>query len=276
MTYLSLNTWSLHRHLGPLRWTYWNEEQQTHGVHIDPQPELTTLLELPALLAAKGFAAVDICHFNFPRTDSDYLDELKQALAEAKVAFHTLLLDYGDISSADVKRSAADMALARQWIDIAAQTGAKRIRIVAGESPPEDREALDRAGERLLELAAYAKPRNIRVITENFRSLSYTAANCLQLAKKGGGEIGMIGDFGNFDRSVRYEELSALLPICENVHAKPELDANGIPDEAEFARLLQLLKDVRYEGPVAMIYDGPGDMWEGIERVKAIAEPYVG
>ncbi|WP_042169247.1 sugar phosphate isomerase/epimerase family protein [Paenibacillus gorillae] len=272
MSYLSMNTWSLHRHLGPLRWTYWDAAAQTHGIHIDPQPELTTLLELPGMLAEKGFGAVDICHFNFPRTDAGYLLQLRQAFEQSKIAFHTLLLDYGDISSADEVRSSADMKLAKEWIDIASQAGAERIRIVAGESPSTDAAALERAGKKLLELAAYAKERNVRVITENFKPLTLTAANCLALADKGAGEIGMIGDFGNFERSIRHEELAALLPICENVHAKPEFNADGIPEEVEFGRNLRILADIQYKGPIALVYDGPGDMWEGVQRVRAVVE----
>ncbi len=50
---------------------------------------------------------------------------------------------------------------------------------------------------------------------------------------------------------------------------------DGIPDKEEFRRCLDLLKQANYNGPIVIIYDGPGDMWEGIERVKKIVEAYL-
>ncbi|MFF2481125.1 sugar phosphate isomerase/epimerase family protein [Paenibacillus sp. NPDC058071] len=275
MSYFSMNTWSIHRHLGPLRWTVWNEEEKRHDTHVDPQPETTTLLELPAVLAEKGFGAVDVCHFHIPRTDAEYLVELREAFRSSGVAFHTLLLDYGDISSSDELRRASDMALAKEWIGIAAQAGAGHIRIIAGQAQPDSAEALERAYESLAELAAWAEKHGVRIVTENFRPLASTSANCLAIKSRLGDAIGLIGDFGNFVKEVRREELAAILPFCGSVHAKPEFDVEGRPIEAEFRDLLQLLPDSGYDGPITLIYDGPGDMWEGVERVRAIAKDYV-
>jgi sugar phosphate isomerase/epimerase len=275
MSYLSLNTWSIHRNLGPLRWTYWDEAHKKHAVHVDPQPETTKLLELPAVLASKNFEAVDICHFHFPDTNPEYLYRLKEACENANIRFHTLLLDYGDISSEDEQRSSADMQLMRDWIDIAAQAGAERIRIVAGEAAPDDSEALTRSIANLLSLSEYAKQRGIRLLSENFRPLTLTADNCIQIVKQGKGEIGLIADFGNFDAAVRNGQLAAMLPFCENVHAKPDFDSQGLPDEAEFRLNLDLLHTTGFDGPITLIYEGPGEMWEGVERVKKIAESYL-
>lgn len=275
MLELSLNSWSLHRHLGPQRFTYWNEDTQQHAVHVDPQPELTTLLELPAALAAGGFRAVEICHFHFPSTEGSYLDALRVACRNADIRFHTLLLDYGDIASADECRKAADLQLAREWIDTAARAGAERIRIVAGEAPPHDREALARSIDGLLSLAAYGEKAGVRVLTENFRPLASTADNCVRIVEAGQGAIGLTADFGNLARAVRFEALSELLPHCESVHAKPDLDKQGLPDEDEFRRNLGLLRTCGYEGPITLVYDGPGDMWAGIERVRTIAQHFL-
>ncbi|WP_152393300.1 sugar phosphate isomerase/epimerase family protein [Paenibacillus guangzhouensis] len=275
MSYLSLNTWSIHRNLGPIRWTYWDEVNQKHAVHLDPQPETTTLLELPAILAANGFKAVEICHFHFPNTNPDYLRRLNDACQDVNILFHTLLLDYGDISSDDVGRTKADMKLIQDWIDIAAQAGAKRIRVIAGEASPDNTEALNRSLENLTSLASYAKQRGVRIVSENFKLLTSTAANCIEIVRRGNGEIGMIADFGNFSKTTKTKDLALLLPYCESVHVKPEFDSNGCPDKEEFRKHLNLLRTTRYNGPLTLIYEGPGDMWEGVERVRKIAEEYL-
>lgn len=273
MSHLSISTWSLHRHLGPLRWTIWDEEEKTHKTNIDPQPELTTLLQLPAMLAEKGFKSVEICHFHFPSTEIDYLTQLRNALEEAGISLHTLLLDYGDISSPDDERTNADIELIKQWIDVASEVGAKQIRIIGGDASPDDKSALERSSHHLQELVNYAKDRHVRIVTENFRSLTSTAANCIQLVKES--DVGLTADFGNFTGEEKYEELAAILPFSTSVHAKPHYDSEGIPDEAELRRCLDLLAPANYNGPINIIYDGPGDMWEGIQRVQKIVENYL-
>ncbi|MBS4199876.1 sugar phosphate isomerase/epimerase [Bacillus sp. FJAT-49732] len=275
MSYLSISTWSLHRNLGPLNWTVWDDEKKSHMVQVEPQPETTTLLELPAILASKGFEAIEICHFNFPRTDPDYLQELKMACNEAGITFNTLLLDYGDITSDDEIRRNADIHLIKKWIDIASVAGARQIRIIAGDASPDNDVALERSSEILNNLIEYANKLDVRIITENFHSLTSTADNCIQLVKNTNEELGLIADFGNFKGETKYKEIEKLLPYSQSVHAKPEMDSEGIPDEDEFRNSLELLVATNYNGPINLIYDGPGDMWEGIERVRKVVESYI-
>ena len=85
----------------------------------------------------------------------------------------------------------------------------------------------------------------------------------------------MITDFGNFKGSAKYEELATILPYSKSIHAKAHFDADGIPDEEEFRKCLELLPQANYDGPISLIYDGPGDMWEGIDRVRKIVEDYL-
>lgn len=274
MSFLSLTSWSLHRNLGPLRWTRWDDNTQTQFTEAQDQPELLSLLKLPAVLAEKGFSSVEVCHFHFPETNEAYLLALKQAFTDAGLRFYTLLLEYGDISSPDKVRRQSDIAWIKGWIDIAALTGAERVRIIAGEADPSDRDALARSIEALRELGQYGKEHGVRVVTENFKSLSSTGDNCLAIIEGCGDVIGFTSDFGNFKGEQKFDELVQTIPHSESIHAKAQTNAAGVPDEAEFIRCLNIAKQAGYEGPLTLVYDGPGDMWDGIERVKKLAEPY--
>ncbi|SFJ41600.1 Sugar phosphate isomerase/epimerase [Paenibacillus sp. UNC496MF] len=275
MSYLSLSTWSLHRNLGPLRWTQWDAEAGKHMFVENPQPELMKLVDLPAHLAKEGFGAVEIGHFHFPSTDDGYLAELRAAVERAGISLDTILLDYGDVSSADEVRRQADVAYAREWIDVAAKAGAKNIRVVAGESEPGDKAALARSIASLKELHAYGQSRNVRVITENFKPLASTSDNVLAIIGAFEGGLNVIDDFGNFKGETKYEQLAAILPHAVSIHAKAHYDENGLPDTEEYVRCLELLKTGGYDGAVSLIYDGPGDMWEGLSRIRRIVEPYL-
>jgi len=275
MPYLSLTTWSLHRNLGPLRWTRWDAQNQCHIIEEQEQPETITLLELPKALADKGFRSLEVCHFHFPSTEHDYLSRLKQSFQDAGMTFYTLLVDYGDISSNDSVRRNADLQFIKSWIDIAAQAGAERVRVVAGESSPNDQEALERSAAALQELSHYAKQKGVRVVTENFLALSSTPENCLYLLRESQEQIGLTADFGNFKQPGKYEALAAVLPYAESVHAKAAHNEEGEIDAEEFRNCLDLAAQAGYEGPLTLVYDGPGDLWEGIQRTREVVEPYV-
>ena len=275
MSYLSVSTWSLHRMLGPLRWTVWEEQAQEHKTVTEAQPELLTLLDLPSEAAKRGFRAVEICHFHFPETDKAYLNQLKAAFADAGISFDTLLLDYGDISSSDIKRTDADLRFMREWIGIASAAGAKRIRIIAGDAHPSDVEALERAARHLLALSEYAERRNMKIVTENFKALTSTGESCLRLMDRTRRQLGMITDFGNFSGENKFGELAMTVPLSVTVHVKAVTDKWGHPDETELRRCLDVVKEASFDGSLVMIYDGPGDMWEGIGRVRRVAESYL-
>jgi len=273
MPHLSLTTWSLHRELGPLRWTYWDKNEKIHKTKIEQQPENTTLLELPAILVKQQFQSLEVCHFHFPSLEKDYLFQLKHSFETSGMNFHCLLVDYGDISSSDENRRKADIEYIKNWVDIASVVGAKSIRVIAGEAPPTDIQALKRSKESLKEIVAYALPKQVRVVTENFKPLSSTKENCIELLSDN--ELGLTVDFGNFNKDVKYDSIKNLMPYAESVHAKANYDQHGIIDEDEFRQSLDIVAEHRYNGPITLVYDGPGNLWEGIQRVKAVAKEYL-
>lgn len=272
MSYLSISTWSLHRILGPLHWTIWDTETKTHQTRVQDQPQVITLLGLPAEAASKGYQAIEVCHFHFPSTAPDYLNQLRSSFNDAGVQFDTLLLDYGDLTTTDDERRSADLKLMQEWIDIASLCGAKQIRIVAGEASPTDDQAIQRSAAALAELARYATPKNVHVITENFKALTSTADSSLKLLEHAGEHVGFITDFGNYHTD-KVTEIGETAPLSVSVHVKPTYDDDGYPNVEELISYLNKVKEVGYEGAYVLIYDGPGDMWEGLERVKTIVKP---
>lgn len=275
MSYLSVSTWSLHRILGPLRWTVWNAEAGIHETNEQEQPQILTLLELPAAAAAQGFQALEVCHFHFPSTETAYLEQLQLAFNESGVHFDTLLLDYGNLTSTDELRRSADLSLIENWIDIASQCGAKQIRVIAGEAPPTDEAAIQLSAQSLFTLAEYGTARGVRVITENFKPLTSTADSSLKLLEQAGEYVGFVTDFGNYHGPDKLDEIAATAPISVSVHVKPTYDQDGVPDEGELISYLNKVQEVGFQGAYVLIYDGPGDMWQGLERVKTIVEPYI-
>ncbi|MGM7722344.1 sugar phosphate isomerase/epimerase family protein [Metabacillus sp. Hm71] len=274
MPHLSLTTWSLHRELGPLKWTYWDENERSQKTRIEEQPENMTLLELPDELAKQNFRSLEICHFHFPSIEPEYLHKLHDAFVKSGITFHCLLVDYGDISNEDSQRRSSDLEFIKKWIDVAAIVGAKSVRVVAGEANPKNKEAIQFAKNGFQQLVEYAKPKGIRIVTENFKQLASTKENCLDLLDSNKGELGLTVDFGNFSPQEKYRSIETLMPYAESVHAKANYDKSGQIDEEEYKKSLDLVAFSGYDGPITLVYDGPGSLWDGINRIKAVVEQY--
>src|SRR5437868_1561869 len=108
MPRLSISTWSLHRNLGPM---YGQGEDGSLAPH-DSKPGALSLLDVPNQIADRGIRTLEICHFHFPRTDNEYVLELRSALESAGVELFSILIDGGDITSTEPEKRAADM----KWI----------------------------------------------------------------------------------------------------------------------------------------------------------------
>ncbi|HET7560157.1 MAG TPA: TIM barrel protein [Limnochordia bacterium] len=253
MAKLSISTWSLHPLLQPVR--------------VAGSAELT-LLDVPRALAERGFDAVEICHFHFPTTEGPYLESLTRNLKEAGIEFFSLLIDTGDISQADQDGRERDLALTESWIEVAARCGAKCVRVAAGEAPPSDQAALERAIAGFKRLTAFAAARNVRVLTENWKSLASTPANCKRLIAELNGELGLLADFGNFPAASKYEDLAEILPLAEDTHAKADETGGGTIDEADYDRCLELCERAGFSGPYTIVY-AADERWRGIEAAKA-------
>ncbi len=247
----SVSTWSLHRTLGSLV----AEHSSPKGGRMMQQPAVEggiPLLELPAELAARGYQAVQICHFHIASTDDAYLDSLRGALETEGIELDVLLVDAGDITADDADQQ---MAWISDWIAIAARLGAKRVRVCAGESRPTP-ELLDMSGARLASLAE-THP-GIRLLTENWKELTPDAASTLAVLDAAANHVGLMVDLGNWTGAHKYDDLSKIAPRAEASHIKCHFDTQA-PDEADFRQSLSILRDAGYTGSLCMIYDGPDD-----------------
>jgi len=275
MPELAVSTWSLHRTLGP---TY--PGLTLHAGLREPQYPYgrgsLTLLDVPALVAGLGVPNLEVSHFYFPSTDPAYLAELRRSLDDAEVGLLTLLIDEGDIAAADPAARARDLTLMRGWIDVAAALGARRVRVIAGQSEA-DRggEAVRRSGAGLLALAAYAGPLGIAVITENWLALTAEPANLLAILDGTGDAVGLCADFGNYSGPTKYDDLAAILPRACSIHAKAAFPSPAVMDETDFRRCLDLARDARFSGTYVLIFDSAGDERASLLQMADVVRAYL-
>jgi sugar phosphate isomerase/epimerase len=261
---IAVSTWSLHRLLGTtyphdLATDAVSDGEDTYGAGEE------SLLGLPSVLANHGYHRLEIVSFHLRSRDPVYLGELRSQLDTAGVALQTLLIDAGDIT--DPVNGARDTRWIAGWLDVARELGAQNARIIAGKQPyaPETM-ARSVAGFRELLAANAGSP--LRLVTENWFALLSTPDAVHELLDRMEGQVGLLGDFGNWTGQGKYAALASIFSRAELSHAKASFGPEGM-DEADYGLCLAAAEEAGYKGPYTLIFDAdhPSE-WTGLAQER--------
>ena len=86
--------------------------------------------------------------------------------------------------------------------------------------------------------------------------------------------MGLCADFGNYRGDTKYDDLAAILPRADSVHAKAGFN-DDVMDRTDFVRCLGLARAAAFDGPYSLIYEEQNDEWQGLEQIKAEVEGYL-
>lgn len=235
------------------------------------EPATIDLLDVPAKAASHGFYSFDLSVYHLPSIERGYLADLRAAFEEAKVELFQLLIDTGDVDSADPDARAAGVTHIKRWMDIAVELGATGVRYVPGdgEATPE---TIRTSGEAFRELADYAAECGLRPATENYRSFNLKAENLLAVLDQSERDYGLIVDFGNARGPDKYETLAKIMPRATSIHAWVEVDEDGDLISEDFRRCLTMARDSGFDGPIMLQSGYPVDVFERTREVWARAD----
>lgn len=269
MIQLAISSWTVHGALGA---PWFQPDAADLMVNKnDPKPAMLSLLELPAFIAADGFKLLEICNFHLPSIDDGYLAELRQALADADVTLVNLLIDTGNLSATDDESWRRDIEAAKRWQDIAVKLGARGVRIDCGTELPTP-QTIKRSVQALRELFDYGAGIGLNATTENWRQTSVESQNLLEIMQTVERPLQLCVDFGNAAKTAdKYATMAALLPQATSLHCKGNFNGDAL-DVVEFQRSLSLVRDAKFAGHVALIYDGADGEWDKVLTLKAHVE----
>jgi sugar phosphate isomerase/epimerase len=156
------------------------------------------------------------------------------------------------------------LAGVRDWVDRAVALQAPVIRIFAGQVPRGDTEeaAVARAIDGLRESVAYAGTRGVTLALENHGGITATPPQLLRLVEAVDSPwFGVNVDTGNFKTPDPYADLERIAPYAVNVQVKTEITRSeaGPKEPADLARLVEMLRRVRYSGYVVLEYEAAED-----------------
>jgi sugar phosphate isomerase/epimerase len=247
----AVSSWSLHRTLGRF---VGPDSAATGGPFMEPPAQATglSLLDLPEALRDHGYDTLHLCHFHLPDRSPAYTSEFRAAMEASGIELDVLLIDDGDLTSEDADGVEAWIG---DWLDTAVALGARRARVGAGKAEPTP-EVIRSSATRLARLAEQHP--GVRVVTENWWTTMRDADVVLDVLGQAGDSVGLLIDLGNWSGSNKYEQLARITPLAETCHAKCRFTTSG-PDSEDYRTSLQVLKDAGFDGPLALIYDGPND-----------------
>jgi sugar phosphate isomerase/epimerase len=263
--HISISTWSLHNYF-----------QSTREADCNLPGAMLALLDFPEMIAERyKVHNLEFCAPHFASTESAYLVELKSRLVRTHSRLVNIPVDIEEIWTqgglSDPVKEVREAAVnaSKKWIDIAAKMGSRAVRCDPGRMDPKH---LGPTVESYKTLAAYAQSKGVQVIIENHGGVgSEHPEELIGLFKRVGIRIlGALPDFGNFpDEPTREKGLALLFPYARVVcHAKGlEIDSRGEETKFDFPKCVEISKKAGYRGVYSIEYEGPGDPYEGVQKV---------
>lgn len=237
---VGLNAWSYYVQL------YKYQKGETGGMSLFDMLEECARLE---------FDAVDPTGYFFPgypnRPERKFINEFKRRAFQFGLGISGTGIR-NDFATADKTKRNADVALAKQWIEVAAEMGAPVVRVFAGVQPKEhtwDETAVWMA-EALAECADYGKQFGVIVGVQNHGDMLKSADEVIKILKMVDSDwLGTIVDTGFFMTPDPYADIARVIPYAVNWQVK-ELLSDRKGGKIDMSKLVSIIRESNYRGYV--------------------------
>lgn len=158
----------------------------------------------------------------------------------------------------------------KRWVDLAAELHAPTIRIFAGDPQKgtSDADARRWCIDAISRACEHAATRGVFLALENHGGIVSTVDQILSIVREVKSDwFGVNLDTGNFHSADPYADLARLAPYAVVVQIKTEMSsAAGTTQPADLARLIKILRDVKYRGFVALEYEADDDPRQAVPK----------
>lgn len=256
---LSLAAYSFNRYL-PMK--------RTAAEGAETKMKLEDVIQFAADQQLDG---VELTSYYFPTDlNATYLNHLKEMTFRLGLDISGTAIG-NDFCLPEGEERQQNLELTRRWIDHAAAIGAPVIRIFAGQVPKGDTEdaAVERCIEAINQSLDYAAEKGVVLALENHGGITSTAEQLLRIVHgvKESPWFGVNFDSGNFDTADPYADLEKIAPYTLNAQIKASVSTNQQKQPADFARIIQILKNAKYRGYVVLEYEEDEEPHEAIPGI---------
>jgi sugar phosphate isomerase/epimerase len=247
----------LMRKLGPKlklslnAWSYYVQLNQ----HLKGQRGGMSLFDLLEECARLDFDAVDPTGYFFPGypevPDRKFLHQFKRRAFDLGLSLSGTGIR-NDFAAPDKAKRDADVALAKRWIESAAEIGAPVLRVFSGAHPAGHSwdEAAGWIAEALAGCAEHGAKYGVIIGVQNHGDMLSSAAEVLKLLGMVKSDwLGVIVDTGKFLTPDPYADIAKVAPHAVNWQVKDLLDdRKGGP--IDMIKLVGIIRGVNYRGYV--------------------------
>jgi len=236
---------------------------------LDLKNPTMTLEEFLEKCAEWGFDGAELTEYFFQKpVTPEYLSKLKRRALRCGLDItgtpigNTFTLPPGEARDKEVAR-------VKQWIDVSADLGSPAIRIFAGSTPKGGDEAQARkwAVECIEACLPHAEKRGVLLALENHGGGVLTAEGMLEFAAAIKHEwFGFNLDGGNFKSADPYAEIERCAPHAVTCQLKAEISRAGKKEEADYGKIVEILRKAGYRGYVTLEYESAEDPMAAIPR----------
>jgi len=221
--------------------------------------------------AEQGCDGAELTSYYFPPTaDRDYMLKIKRHafLRGISISGSSVGNNFALPLGAERSKEIADV---KAWIDMCEAMGAPHIRVFAGTAKGHsEAEARKLCIGALQECCDYAGSKGIFLGLENHGGIVAEPEGMLEIvAAVKSPYFGVNLDSGNFHGEDPYAELAKIAPYSVNVQIKVEIRRKGQTrnEPSDLLRLIRILRDVGYQGFVALEYEAAPDPFETVPGV---------
>jgi len=229
--------------MGTLLFRY--QFRQTKPKELPVLKNELTLLDIPQHHRDKfGVRKIEFWNEHFESLEPDYLARLKGKIKAAGSQLVDVQIDRisYDLASEDEAARQKSIVDVKQWIDAVSFLGSECIRI----NPGRPRSLVDKSIESLKELNAYAKSKNLIIITANHFGLEMDPDKHVRIAREAG--VYTEPDFGNYPHDDKlFGKLEKIVPYAYIVSAKTdEFNDKLEPISYDFDRCVRLCEKLGF------------------------------
>jgi sugar phosphate isomerase/epimerase len=238
---------------------------------LDLKRKPTPALDLDGFIdrcAGYGVDAVELTQYYFPDTAPEYLARLKGHCTRLGLDVSGTAVG-NDFCVRDPARLAAQVESVKRWAEYTARLGGKTMRIFAGKAEKGDSEddARARCVAAIQEACDHAAKVGVYLALENHGGIVSTAEQMLAIIKAVRHDwFGVNLDTGNFQTPDPYGDLAKIAPYAVTVQIKSEVAPSGRKQDADFPRLIAILRDANYRGYVALEYEAKEEAGTAVPR----------
>ena len=235
-----------------------------------------TISDMLDFCAANGFEGVDITGYYFkgyPQVPSDeYIFQIKRKAFRLGIEISGIGVR-NDFTIADKTKRELELALVKNWIEVAAKIGAPVIRIFAGNQKNEGI-TKEQVTEWMLKdiqtCVDYGKQHGVIIGLQNHNDFIQTADQVNKIIEAINSEwLGLILDTGSYRVLDPYQEIADSIKHTVNWQIKENVFINGAEVETDMDKLMGIIKSSGYKGYLPIETLGAGDPKTKINTLHA-------